>query len=60
MLKAYVTWRRPGRWEVYEQDTSGGPLSHHSFHRTEAEARATARAQNKINKREAGLPCLSR
>jgi hypothetical protein len=60
VIKARVTFRRDrrewfarNRWEVWEDHGPGTPSRHHSFHRTEAEAKATAAAQNRINKREA-------
>lgn len=60
MIKARVTWNgRRRRWEVWEEEP-GKPPQHHSFHRSEREAKAAARAQNVINMREAGLPCLNR
>lgn len=53
MIKARVTWVRPGRWKVWEDHGKGKPSQLHSFHPTKEAALAAARAQNVINKREA-------
>jgi len=40
-----VSWREDRRrWEVWEEYRLG-PAKHHSFHRTEGEAKSAARAQ---------------
>lgn len=41
------------RYEVYETEGDGKPMSHHSFHQTHAAAQQAQRAQQKKNRLDA-------
>jgi hypothetical protein len=54
--KMRVSWREDRRrWEVWEEYRRGS-AKHHSFHRTEGEARSAARAQAIQDKKDVAKP----
>ena len=53
MIKVRVGWcEERRRWQVREMHPNG-KSEHHSYHRTQAAARTTARAQAKQNRKDA-------